>query len=66
MLSDPRMKSKHTAVAGPWAFFLMMALWGCRGDGVPVRQESDIAPPAPLSYHPIPCHSTPALKAWGV
>ena len=41
------MKSKHRAMAGPWAFFLTIALWEIRGHGVPgpLRQEPDIAYP---------------------
>ena len=41
------MKSQHRAMAGPWAFFLKMALSGNRGYGVPgpLRQEPDIAYP---------------------
>ena len=44
---ESNMKSKHRPMAGPWAFFLMMGLWGSRGYGVPrpLRQESDIAYP---------------------
>ena len=49
VLSDSTMKSKRRAVAKPWAFFLMTALWGYRGDGVPgtLREEPDTAPPPP-------------------
>ena len=61
------MKSKHHAMAGPWAFFLTMALWGIRGYRVlgPLRQEPDIAcPPGNPSYPP--CRTPPALQAWGI
>ena len=67
MLSDPNMKSKHRAMAGPWAFFLTMALWGIRGYGVPgpLRQEPDIAYPPGCSYSTPSCNP-PALKTWGI
>ena len=58
-----RMKSRHHALAGLRAGFLLMALWGTRGDGVPrpLCQERVLPPPSPPPPPPSHTHVPHAL-----